>query len=438
MNSEDLHKSRNRIAGKKYTPEEYPAALKAAILGLIAAGDTSPNSIAGKLGKDRTLISKKIHEYAQAGDLELTESGRVPKIPAIAAARSFEALSDEDFIAKNPEVLKWIEDMKTRGKNGAMLADASALISGLRYSCKVLKVNPSAFAVSREINEKLLTELRAQLKIITPDRRSRGWMSYTQSIRNFAQSMGTGWARNMAPAIASGKKVNYGAYSKLFATDDQREGIMQYASRFSTDLKIAIWFGMEASTPRDATLRAIKVAQVHFRQRAGFEIAELEVYERKTETYWPKQLFDPRVVKALKAHIATKSPSSFLFGNGEPITRQQLAEALRECYRSVGIDVESDGDEKMINYWKAKPIHSMRHSTETMWMRRSGMNPLLVAKMSHSDVNMITQVYANMGIEEAWNAGRCDFCKPDPSSQGDAHYDGWKCAVAGLNQRFGN
>ena len=66
------------------------------------------------------------------------------------------------------------------------------------------------------------------------------------------------------------------------------------------------------------------------------------------------------------------------------------------------------------------------------------MNPLLVAKMSHSDVNMITQVYANMGIEEAWNAGRCDFCKSDPSSSGDLHFDSWKCALAGLNQRFGN
>ena len=434
--SEDLHKSRYRIAGKKYTAEEYPSKLEESILALAANGDKI-NTIAEKLIKDRTLISKKIHEYAAQGKIGLTESGRVTKIESVAKVRAFEELSREDFVAKNPEIQKWIADMKKRGKNGEMLQDAPFLIEGLKVACSILKVNPSAFAISREKNEDLLTELRAQLKVINPRLRERGWMRYSKSVRNFASSMGTGWARNMAPAIASGKKANYGAYSKLFCSDEQREGILDFSRRFSPDLRMAIWFGMECSTPRDETLRAIKASQIRFRMRGSFEVAELDVFERKTQTYWPKQLFDPRVIKALKEHIATKSPGSFLFGNGERITQEDLAAALRECYAAIGIDVVSDGDEKLINYWKDKPIHAMRHSTETMWMRRSGMNPLLVAKMSHSDVNMITQVYANMGIEEAWNAGRCDFCKSDPSSSGDLHFDSWKCALAGLNQRFG-
>ena len=65
------------------------------------------------------------------------------------------------------------------------------------------------------------------------------------------------------------------------------------------------------------------------------------------------------------------------------------------------------------------------------------MNPLLVGKQGWKDQTMVTVVYASMGLEEAWNANRCDFCKKDGTASGDSHFCGWKCAVAGLNEKFG-
>lgn len=433
------HKSRNRIRGKKYSTEEYLPALDAAILELIAAGDYSPESIGRKLGKDRSVISKRFKVLGESGRIRMTETGRVEKTQAKVEQRAYEELSSSDFVTKNPEVQKWVSDMSHRGKGGKPLATLQDNVARFKRICDILKLNPQAFTVSKETNEELLKNLSDAMKTINPGLREAGWSRYAKALRNFAMSHGIAWERNMAPTIASGKKANYGSYSMIFANDEQRQGIIDFArSNFSPDLAMAIAVGHEALCPRDETLRTIKVGDVHFRQRSGFEVAEFEVYESKTETNWPKQLIDPRIVRALKEHIATKSTTSYLFGNGEPITRLDLAQALRKCYASVGIDVESDGNEKTINYWKEKPIHAMRHTTATMWMRRSGMNPLLVAKQGWKDVDMVTQIYANMGIEEAWNAGRCDFCKPDPSSTGDSHYCSWKCAVAGLNQRFGN
>lgn len=436
----EIHKSRFRVAGQKYsTAEEYFPALDAAILQQIENGDYSPQSIGDKLGKHRSVISKRFDVLAEAGKITKKESGRIEKVQAKVEEAAYEQLNASDFVARSPEMQKWIADMTKRGRDRKPIKKLSGNVATFKAICDALKLNPRAFTVSKEMNEKYLEAFSAEMKKINPKLRANGWRRYAGAVRNFASSFGVGWERNMAPTIASGKKPNYGTYSKVFANDEQREGIMAYAkANFQPDLWNAIWIGNEVLCPRDETLRTLKVSQIHFRQRNGFEVAEFEVFESKTESTWPKQVFDPRIVKALKDHIATKSPGSFLFGNGEPITIEDLASALRRCYASVGIDVESDGDEKTINYWKVKPIHAMRHTTATLWMRRSGMNPLLVAKQGWKDVDMITQVYANMGIEEAWNAGRCDFCKPDPAASGDAHYCSWKCAVAGLNQRFGN
>lgn len=433
------HKSRFRVAGQNFSDaERYFPALDKAILAEIEKGDYSPESIGEKLGKHRSVISKRFKVLGQEGRIRQTETGRVQKVEAKVEARAYEELTTSKF-GEIPEVAKWIQDMSHRGKGGKPLAGISKWVGLFKSICDILKMNPQAFTVSREVNEKLLISLRDEMKTINPSLREGGWTNYAKAIRNFAASHNIAWERNMAPSIASAKKANYGAYAMVFANDEQREGIMEYAkANFSADLAMAILVGHEVLCPRDTTLRNLKVSEIHFRNRQGFEVAEFEVYESKTETTWPKQVLDPRIVRALRAHIATKSPTSYLFGNGEPITSEDLAQGLRKCYASVGIDVESEGNEKTINYWKEKPIHAMRHTTATLWMRRSGMNPLLVAKQGWKDVDMVTQIYANMGIEEAWNAGRCDFCKPDPQASGDSHFDSWKCAVLGLNQRFAN
>ena len=433
------HKSRFRVAGQRFsTPEDYFPALDKAILAEIEKGDYSPESIGNKLGKHRSVVSKRFKLLGEQGRIRRTDSGRVEKVQVKVEARAYEELTTSKF-GQIPEVETWIGDMSHRGRGGKALSSMSQSVSCFKRACDLLRLNPQAFSVSKEVNEKLLIGLREEMKKENPGLREAGWSKYAKAVRNFAASHDISWQRNMAPQIASGKKANYGAYSMVYANDEQREGIMQFAKlNFSPDLSMCIQVGHEVLCPRDTTLRNLKVSEIHFRQRNGFEVAEFEVYESKTETTWPKQVLDPRVVRGLRAHILTKSPGGYAFGNGEPITQDELAAALLKCYASVGIDVISDGNEKTINYWKVKSIHVMRHTTGWLWMRRSGMNPLLVAKQGWKDVDMVTQIYANMGIEEAWNAGRCDFCKADPSSTGDMHFDSWKCAVAGLNQRYAN
>jgi predicted transcriptional regulator len=426
-----INKSRNRIAGRKIAQADFEQAMFEAILARIKAGETSPSTIGKALGKDRSTIVRYLQKMDAQGMVKRTETGRIEQTAQQAQQAMYAKLSKDEF-AQNPAVAKWIDAMQ---KRQVKLEGITQSVSTLRSICDTLKVPPEALTVSPETNESFLLALQEELRKTKPTLRENGFGVYVKALRNFAMAHHVNWERNAAPSIASGRKHNYGDYSGLYANDAQRESIMEFAfGNFPKETALAIALGHEVLTPRDETLRTIKVSQIKFHQRLGFTVAEFDVYESKTESTWPKQAFDPRIVQLLREQVATKSPSSYLLGNGEPITQEELADALRQCYAHVGIDVVSDGDEKHINYWKQKPIHVMRHTTGHLWMRRSNNNPLPVAKMGWKTTDMVTQVYANMGLEEAWNLNRCDYCKPETKQEGDAFYCSWACALRSVNE----
>lgn len=434
----EIHRSRYRIAGRKYPDApSYWGALGKAILDRVNMGITSPDVIGKQLGKDRTYIYKVMRGQAGpesqeiAKQLTFTSTGRVERTQEQKEQAAYQALKYDGFVRTYPLVQKWIRDMEKRGvrPNGI-----GSIVAFFKRSCDLLKLAPDRFAVSSEINGELMFSLVAAVKSANPSIRDGGLKPYRLAVRNFAMSQGVGWARNAAPQVASGRKVNYGDYSRINATDEQREGIMQYAaSHFPRNLALAVILGHEVVTPRDETLRTLRVGQIRYKQRGAFETAEFEVYESKTESSWPKQAFDPRVVALLHRETETRPPDHFLLGNGAPPEQSDLATALKEAYASQGIDVKSDGDARHINYWKDKPIHAMRHTTSHLWIRRTGGNPGPVAKMGWKTGDILTQVYANMSLDEAWNLGRCDYCKPDPHASGDRVFCSWKCSLAWLN-----
>lgn len=433
----DVHRSRFRIAGRKYRDaSSYWEALSKAILERVASGVSSPAVIGDQLGKDRTYIFKVMHGLVGpesqkiAQQLKFTSTGRVERTQEQAEQAAYQALSYDSFAAI-PSVAKWIHDQEKRGVRPRGILNN---VTGFKRACDLLKLSPDRWTVSREINEELLFNVLAAAKAANPSIREGGLREYRMVVRNFANSHGVGWDRGAAPEIASGKKVNYGEYSRIAASDEQREGIQQYAAKhFPRNLALAVILGHEVVTPRDETLRTLRCGQIRFTMRNGFPVAEFEVYEGKTESTWPKQAFDPRVVALLRHEVFSRPPDHFLLGNGEPPKQSDLADALHEAYAAVGIDVKSDGNQRLINYWKDKPIHAMRHTTAHMWTRRSGGNAALVAKQGWKTTDIVSQVYANMSLEEAWNLNRCDYCKPDSRAGGDHFFCSWKCSLSWLN-----
>ena len=241
-------------------------------------------------------------------------------------------MTKSDFVSKNPEVAKWVEDMNSRGKSGQPLKTGESLVANFKTICDIMKLNPSAFAVSQEVNKKLLQELRDQLKVINPRLREGGWGRYAKTIRN-SPCLRIAWERNMAPAIASGKKSNFGAYSTMYATDSQPRGDNQLCRR-------SLLARCQHGDPDRARSRVsegreapnIKVGDIHFRQRNGFEVVEFEVYEGKdrhclaqTSARSPSRKGDQVAYRREESRVL---PS----GNGSPMTRKELAQALRSLW----------------------------------------------------------------------------------------------------------
>lgn len=423
-----------------------PQAIEQKVLTLALQG-MGATEISSAGMKSREQVTRILRKLKADGKLTVTPTGRIEQSPTMEAAKSWRQLSRDEFVNEFEPVRSWI--MYKRGQ----VKSANHLLNNLKVICDTLKINPSQ-RQSRDPPTGILGV--AKLAVTGPDSldalmgtfkaefskthtlRAGGWRHYIYGVVSFVSFNGVSIPERLGGNL-SREKSNYGAYSNIKLTDKQRDQMISYAlGHFHTGLSLAVAVGSEALTPRSFTFRNITADRVKFVRRWGFETAEFDVYESKTGETYPKVVIDPRVVKLLRDAIKTKT--GFLFGNGQDLDESELSVALRECYAQLGIDVVSDGNGSLINYWKKKPIHALRHSTTDLWLRRLALNASLVKIMGWKIEEMITAVYSKLSKDYLFGQGRCDYCKPEEgiADEENHFYCSMKCAVLGLNEKYGN
>ena len=297
--------------------------------------------------------------------------------------------------------------------------------------CDILKVKPCVFHVNTETAETYTKNLFAEIQ--KSPHPPKSFKNYTKWIRNFAAANGVSWQRGIE-GIMTGKKERFGAYGNIQLNDPQINRAIDYA--FQTfGLNIATLFAVGKETfARMLTLLHLKAEQFEFKQFNGMDYVIVQMYEAKTSHPFPKLIIDPVTIQLLRETIKEK-PSGFLFGNGTVWERQVFAPKIREIYRGIGIDVNSEGQGDLINYWKDKPFHALRHIGAHLWLRRTGYNYAIVAAMGWEDITTLMKVYGQMPFDYVFDQGTCYNCKPPTQRQDTAVYCSLKCAITDLNRK---
>ena len=185
----EIHRSRFRIAGRKYSPEEYPAAIhEEAILGRVKLGITAYEKIGEALGKSGDQIQRIAQKMAAKGRVTLTKTGRIAKSeePKVLLEyieyKTTESL--QSFIDSYPSVQKWVDDLKIRNSDGTPIVHYQKLVSHVRTVCDTLKTSPEAFLVSKETAQQFYTAFLLEWQ---KDHKT-GTHGHQMSLRNYCHS----------------------------------------------------------------------------------------------------------------------------------------------------------------------------------------------------------------------------------------------------------
>jgi integrase len=378
----EIHRSRFRIAGRKYSPEEYYPALDKAITDRIKLGVKSPDVIGQQLGKSGDQIRRRIKELADAGKVKLTESGRVEQTEQQAQAAEYSKLAFDDFVQNSPSVKRWVDDLLVR-KDGKPLAQWRELVQHLKVFCDTLKANPDSLVVSREAAEDFYKSFVIEFRKSSTANPHK----YKMALRNYAMSNGIVWARGVS-GLMSGKKIHFGQYAHIKLTDAQVKRGIDIASAWG-DFELRDWFAIGCELgPRHLALRDMQVNTLEAHD--GF--LTMRAFESKTDKTWTKYIVDPQVqqivlqrVEKQKAEGKTK-----LFQNhvGESEFSRSINTRLKKLYTALGATDP---------YFQAHPSHAMRHVAAHHWLGLSKYNYSLVAKiLGWEDENTLRKCYGEM------------------------------------------
>lgn len=420
-----LTKSRMRWAGRSYDSIDEILDI---VLNLFKQGHTSPSELARIGLKDRRQINRYLNLLAEQGRLTKdTQSGRILKSADVAAKEEYVELEKDSWVNSYPLVRKWADSMATR-KGGKPITAMREYINNLKRVCDTLKVTPNAFATDRDSIEELMRNFSIEFGKTSTARIK----NYVMSVRDFAITNGVVFPRGVS-GILSGKKHNFGVYANIFLTDGQfSEGLKVGESKSK---EVALYFGLGHETfARPTTLRGIRSDQVRFSQFNGYEYATMSVYESKTAKPFEKLVIDPRVLRLL--HEVMRQHGGKLFTEGNSDQENYFAGRMREIYGTLGIDVKSDGENGLLNYYRDKPLYILRHSGAHLWHRR-GAKVEEISGMGWDDPSTLVKCYMRTGVHEMFQRGTCMQCNPPKSQTDSLLFCGLPHAMQWLNERFG-
>jgi hypothetical protein len=432
-------KTRNMLAGKRYASHEEM--LEALFNDYILKGIIERKELATLTGKDESSIFRLLRELAEQGKVKIDPiTKRVvyeKEIQAKAEIRALEFDTTDEFEAAYPLVKTWMDKKRNTVKNWSYLR------SNLKALCDTLKLAPDnilAIARFRVQGEKSLDELMTRFqsefrKKNNPKIKYGGLKSYSVAVIDFVRFHGVSIPEKLEGALSRAKS-NFGAYNDIELSDPQIEQGTSYAAkRFGSHEAIFFGLGIESMHRFNAGIN-LTTSDLNLKKFGDYEYFTFKVFESKTEKTFTKLIIHPKLVRLVKAFIAKRGAGYPLFHKEIPTSKLlgYYCETNRAIFSSLGIDVARDGQGNLINYWKDKSEHTLRHCGIKLWLRRLGFNATLVALMTHDDVSTTAKVYGGLSVESLFQQGHCWYHDPPEIKSENAVFCSLKCAIQYLNK----
>jgi hypothetical protein len=436
--NEGISKTRNMLAGKRYASHEEM--LEALFNDYILKGIIERKELATLTGKDESSIFRLLRELAEKGKVKIDPvTKRVvyeKEIEAKAEIRALEFDTSDEFEAAYPRVKSWLDKKRNTVKSWGVLR------SNFKAVCDTLKMAPdNILAVARfriqgensldELMARFQNEHRKQNSTI----RTAGFRNYAVCVVDFVRFHGVAIPDKLEGALSRAKS-NFGAYNDIELSDPQIEQGTEFAAkRYGSHEALFFGMGIESMHRFGAGIN-LTTSDLQLKKFGDYEYFTFKVFESKTEKTFTKLIIHPKLVRLIKAFIKKNGPGYPLFHKDiSPSVRLgYYCEVNRTIFQSLGIDVTRDGQGNLINYWKEKSEHTLRHCGIKLWLRRLGFNATLVALMTHDDVSTTAKVYGGLSVESLFQQGHCWFHDPPEIKSENAVFCSLKCALQYLNK----
>ncbi len=422
-------------------PEEQKEYILKQVLANWQAGK-GIQEIATIAAKSRFQIRNYMLELEKRGQLTRSEGGHVIKSPQVKEARDIEKLSVDEFCNSYESVGAFAKHLRESKKNKKW----SNTISALRKVCSLLHIRPD-YLIERGrfalVGPNSLDELMGQFGEEINKGKKRPLVSlrnYAGPVCNYIEFHGVAVPEGLGGNLTR-EKTNYKKYNNIELSDPAIDKAVEYLAREVGETE-ALFFalGVEGMYRFSAGID-LKASDIHTMRLGDYEYLTFQVFESKTEAIYTKYVINPKVIRLFK-HCAERASKNgigqdYLFHVEGVSPSRRLAhfcETNRKAFASIGIDTVSDGKGKLINYWRDKSEHALRHIGIALWLRRLGFNASMVASMVHETIEMTSSVYSNTAGDKLFHQGECYRHNP-PELKGDSDiFCSITCAIKYLNQ----
>jgi integrase len=270
-----------------------------------------------------------------------------------------------------------VDDLQVR-KGGKAIRKWRAHLNNVKTVCDVLKVTPEQLIASRQIAEDFTKSFVLEWR----KEHTTSPREYIMALRNYAMDAGIVWARGVN-GIMSGKKEGFGKYAGVKMTEDQINNAIDLAWAMG-ELDTAYWIAIGKETC--ARHHALEEIRIDTLEECG-DYLTLKAFESKTQKTWVKYIVDPAVQALVRTRIANRQTSgkSTMF---DPNDGDKVNKVLKTIYGKLGLTDP---------YFQQHPTHALRHVGAHHWLRITGYNYALVAKIGGwDDVGTLIKCYGEM------------------------------------------
>ena len=295
--------------------------------------------------------------------------------------------------------------------------------------CRTTGTHPDKIIETLESAEIIFSKFTEKYKAKNPElMRDR----YNRSIRKFLAHNQITLPPN-SKVMPSGTDSS-GEYSRVRLDDNTVENCTAFLSKNYGD-EWGLLFGIHHEIfARPATmLKWTPNVEIQYDEVDGksYEYGVCSVLEKKTKKRYDKLIFQPDVLK----HVKELSQNKPIIEGTQDMISAKYAGMLRDYYVEIEKMERDQIYKKGVEAWmySNRPIYTIRHSAALMWMRRTGFNLELVAKMGWDDTKTLSKFYARTTVNNIMQAGNCYYCRPPSAETNEKIFCSASHALAYIN-----
>lgn len=309
-------------------------------------------------------------------------------------------------------------------------------ISPLFRMCNLLTVKPDEFLVDKQQCESLFTKFETEWAKLHPNKTTE---RYSKALRKFASYHKDKVDISESVAIPGGSESK-GDYATVHFSDEEfTKGLQFMETEYGWEAAVLFAVFHEIFPRPEAAFAWIPEIEIKYSDvnHKAYEYATANIYEPKQKKYYEKLILDPRVLSMVK-DLSTTKP--LVPKENRDDVEHFMSEALRDFYYSIGKIEKDTVYEKGQPGWLYlnRPIYTERHSSATMWVRRTNFNFSLVASMGWEDPKTLMKYYARNTTSSIMEAGICYFCRPPSVLTNKAVFCSAPHACAYLHKLYGD